>query len=216
MNQRQRAVVYAGLALVVIWAVALTGYTAARSLQATADKLRAYVASVDLGHLPAAERARAIEKLEKMLTALSPEERQEVRLDASAYRWFDRMSEAERRAFLEATMPAGFKQVLTAFTQLPEDRQWRVIDQTLRQLRTSVGAQIDTNALSQLSPALLMQIRAQGLDNFYTQSPAELQAQMAPVLEELQRVMQTGGRFRGRGGFSDGRGTNSPAGRGPG
>ncbi len=206
---------HAGLALVVIWVLALMGYAAARSAQVTADKLRAFVAAVDLGHLPAAERAKAIDKLEKMLTALSPEERQEVRLDGTVYHWFNQMSEAERRSFLEGTMPAGFKQMLAAITQLPEDRQWRVIDQTLRQLRTSPGAQVDTNALSQLSPALLMRIRTEGLDNIYNQSPAELQAQMAPVLEELQRVMQTGGRFHGRGGFGESRGTNAPAGRGP-
>jgi hypothetical protein len=218
LNQQQRAVVWGAVAIAVIWLLAITGYTIARSTIVTADKVRAYVASVNLTGLSAAGRANALQRLSAMLRALSLEERQEVRLDRTAYRWFDNMTEEEKGAFIEATMPAGFKQMLSAFEQLPADRQRRVIDQTLRQLRaTGAGMPPGTNGFPQLDADFLIRMQTDGLTDAYSRSSAETQVELAPVVEELQRVMQTGGRFRGpdsRASYGDGRSTNPPAAKG--
>ncbi len=215
LSQRQRPVPLAVAAIAVIWLLAIAGYTIAKNTIVTADKVRAFVASVNLTGLSAAERGAAIQKLVRLLAALPLEDRQAVRMDRTAYRWLGEMTGEEKRAFIEATMPAGFKQVLSAFDQLPADRQRRMIDQTLRQFQAASGsAPWGTNGPAQLDPELLMRMRAEGLRNSYQESPTELQVEMAPVLEELQRVMQTGGRFRGRGPAGDGRGTNTPASKG--
>ena len=218
LSQRQRPVVFAVAAIAMIWLLAITGYTIAKSTIVTADKVRAYVASVNLAGLPATERATAIQKLVKLLAALPLEDRQAVRLDRTAYRWLDQMTGEEKRAFIEATMPAGFKQMLSAFEQLPADRQRRVIDQTFRQLRaTGPGLPSGTNGLPQLDMDLLTRMQTDGLNNAFTQSSAETQMELAPVLEVLQQVMQTGRGFRGsdsRASFSDERSTNAPATKG--
>ena len=214
LGQRQRPILLAVAAIVVIWLLAITGYTIAQNTIVTADKVRAYVASVNLGGLPATGRAQALERLTTMLRAMSPEQRQEVRLDRTAYRWFDQMTDAEKKAFIEATMPANFKQMLSAFEQLPPDRQRRMLEQTFRQLRaTGGGLPPGANGFPQFNPDMLITMRTDGLSNAYSQSSAETQVELAPVLEELQRVMQTGGRFRGpdaRGSYGDGRSTNPP------
>src|SRR3979411_2685734 len=98
LSQRWRPVIFTAFALVAIWVIALTGYTIAKNSRVTAEKVRAYVESVDLSKMPGSARAKAIQKLAAMLNALSLEERQQSRLDRVAGRWFEQMTEEERAA----------------------------------------------------------------------------------------------------------------------
>ncbi|HXU78589.1 MAG TPA: hypothetical protein VN794_18580, partial [Methylomirabilota bacterium] len=119
--------------------------------------------------------------------------------------WFDQMTEEEKGQFIDATMPTGFKLMLTAFEELPEEKRRRAIDDTLRRLKEAqTKAQAGeglpdagTNSPA-LSPDLQAKMRTVGLKAFYSQSSAQTKAELAPVLEELQRVMESGRPFRGR------------------
>ena len=205
LSPRWRPVLIFGIAVVAIWVIALTGFTIAKNSRMTAEKVRAYMESVDLGKLSSAQRARAIQKLADKLNALSLEERRRAQLERVAQAWFDQMTEAEKSKFLEATMPAGFKQMLTAFEQLPEEQRRRTIEDTLRRLKESrarvqagEGFPEGTNGPPPVSKELQAKIRTMGLTAFYSQSSAQTKAELAPVLEEMQRVMESGRPFRGR------------------
>lgn len=207
VSQRWRAVWLSLLAICAIWIVALTGYRVAKNARITAEKLSAYVDSIQFDKLTGEARAKAIRDLADKLNALSPEERRRARLQRAAWRWFAQMTEEERAAFLDATMPTGFKQMLSSFEQLPEDQRRKTIDDALKRLKTA-RAQMeagepgnvpdDTNAPPVLSEELQGKIRTIGLKTFYSQSSAQTKAELAPVLEELQRVMESGRPFRGR------------------
>ena len=205
LSQRKRAVVWAGAALVGVWILAVTGYKISSSLKVTAEKVATYVESLDLSKLSPAARAKALKELADKINALSLEERQRLRADRNSYRWFTQMTEAEKSAFIEATMPTGFKQLITAFEQLPEDKRRVVITDALRRMRGARGrgevgpAAIgeDTNA-PPISDELQAKVRTLGLKTFYSQSSAQAKAELAPVLEELQRAMESGRAFRGR------------------
>jgi len=207
LSQRWRPVVFSAVAVCAIWLVALTGYRIARNAKVTAEKVKSYAERVDISKLSGAARAKAIRELEDMLNALSLEERRKARVERSAWNWLDRMTEEEKAGFIEATMPTGFKQMLTAFEQLPEEKRRKAIDDSLRRLReardqTAGGPgsakQGGTNAPPVLSDDLQAKIRTIGLKTFYSQSSAQTKAELAPVLEELQRVMESGRPFRGR------------------
>jgi len=193
-----------GIAVVAIWVIALTGFTIAKNSRMTAEKVRAYMESVDLSKLSAAERAKALRRLADKLNALSMEERRRAQLERIASRWFEQMTEEEKGQFLEATMPAGFKQMLKAFEELPEDKRRRAVDDALRQFRETVkrirteDSNADLPSTPPLSPELQAKVRTMGLQAFYSQSSAQTKAELAPVLEELQRVMESGRPFRGR------------------
>jgi hypothetical protein len=173
----------------------------------TAEKVRAYAESVDISKLSGAARAKAIRDLADKLNALSLEERRKARLERVSWVWFDRMTEEEKAGFIEATMPTGFKQMLTSFEQLPEEKRRKSIDDALRRLREARdqlangpagGNQGGTNSPPVLSDELQAQVRTIGLKTFYSQSSAQTKAELAPVLEELQRVMESGRPFRQR------------------
>jgi len=207
MSPRKRALLAAAGGLALIWVLAVSGYLIANRLRVTADKLRAYVASVDLGKLSAADRARALQRLADMLNKLSFEERQQMRLGRTAENWFLQMTEEERSAFIEATLPTGFKQMLAAFEEQPEDKRKRAIDETLKRLREAnerrpgdqpVAADGGTYRPPPLSPELEAKVRTIGLKSFYSQSSAQTKAELAPVLEELQKLMESGRMPRGR------------------
>ena len=199
-NPRKRAIGVALLAIVGIWVLAVAGYYIAKNATVTAEKVRAYVESVDLRKLSAAERAEALRKLADMLNRLSLEERREMRMGRSD--WFAQMTEEEKATFIEATMPTGFKQMIAAFEELPEDRRKRTVDQAMKRLREqqqqgAFGESNGTNA-PPLSPELEAKVRTIGLKSFYGESSAQTKAELAPLLEELQKSMESGRPFRGR------------------
>jgi len=200
ISPRQRPVLVALAALVAIWVLALAGYELAKHAKVTPEKVRAYIASVDLDQLSAADRAAALRKLADLLNALSLEDRQRLRLERLA--WLKKMTDAEKGDFLEATLPTGFKQMLNAFEDLPAEKRQRVIDQAVRQMReareklaASGGAPPEKG--EPLSPELQERVTKIGLKSFYSQSSAQTKAEVAPLLEEMQRTMESGRMFRG-------------------
>jgi hypothetical protein len=207
LSQRWKPVILSGVAICAIWVVALTVYRIARNAKMTAEKVKAYAEAVDISKLKGDARAKAIQDLEDMLNRLSLEERRKARLDRAAWNWLDRMTEDEKGQFIEATMPTGFKQMLASFEQMPEEKRRKTVDDALRRLREARDQVAGiprgqrgngTNGPPVLSEELQAKVRTIGLKTFYSQSSAQTKAELAPVLEEMQRVMESGRPFRQR------------------
>ena len=120
--------------------------------------------------------------------------------------WFAEMTDAERAQFIELTMPTGFKQTIAAFEKMPEEKRQRAISEALRglreaqtQMKKSGGQPASTNTPA-LSEDLQKQIATIGLKTFYSDSSAQTKAELAPVMEEMQRMMEDGRFVFGGGG----------------
>ena len=205
LSQRQRPVAYAISAGVLVWLLAWGGYTAAKHSKTTAEKVRAYLHKVDLHSLTGEARAKALRKLADQLNALPPEERRNARLDREWNRWFTEMTDQEKSDFLDATLPSGFKQMLTAFEELPADKRKKAVEDALKRLKEasddpSIREQWQAEGETpppQMSEELQKKVAVAGLKSFYSQSSAQAKAELAPLLEELQRAMESGRLFRG-------------------
>ena len=178
--------------LLVIWVVAMVGYKLAENAKVTPEKVQAYLGVTDFSQLSSAGRAAAIQKLAAMLNALSLEERQRLRLERTA--WFEKMTEDEKEKFIAATLPTGVKQMLSAFEQLPADKQQHAVDDAIKQMKSA--RRPDANN-PPLSPDLQAKVMKLGLQSFYSQSSAQTKAELAPLLEQMQQMMESGRLMRG-------------------
>ena len=191
-----------------VWLLAWAGYSIAKNSKVTAEKVAAYLHDVDLSRLSGEARAKALRELAAKLNALQAEERRRARLDSAWEKWFAEMTEEEKAAFMDATLPSGIKQMLTSFEQLSEEKRKRAIGDALRELRKAreeiqrdpaqAQRQAGASRPPELSPELQEKAVKLGLKSFYTESSAQTKAELAPLLEEMQRVMESGGLFRGR------------------
>jgi len=196
----------AAIILVVAWGAVIAGYTLAKNSRMSAARVRAYAESVDLRKLSGFERAKAIRGLAERLNRLSPEERRKARFERISELWFGEMTDDEKETFVELTMPTGFKQMLASFEQLPEDKRRKSIDDAMRRLKEAqaqtgedgeAAPAAGTNTPPALNRELQDKIAKIGLKTFYSESSAQTKAELAPMLEELQRTMESGRMFRG-------------------
>ena len=90
---------------------------------------------------------------------------------------------------------------------MPDDKRKRAIDDALKKLKedqnsAKSGAPGEngggTNGPAVLSKEVEAKVRTIGLKTFYSESSAQTRAELAPVLEELQRSMESGRALRGR------------------
>ena len=104
-------------------------------------------------------------------------------------------------------MPTGFKQMLGSFEQLPAERRRKTIDDALKRLKEAREQLLadggnppdwGTNAPPVISGELRQKVVTTGLKSFYSESSAQTKAEVAPLLEELQRMMENGAFLRGR------------------
>ena len=196
--------------VVVLALVSIAGWVGYRVVveqnRMTPEKIAAHVKSTDFKSLSAADRAKAIQNLAGQVNALSPEERRRWRIEGSWRVWFQEMTEEERGRYIEATLPTGFKQVINEFEDLPETKRKKTFEAVMTSLRDKHKLPTDrepgrdepafgTNGPPVLSPELEKKVLALGLKTYYSESSAQTKAEMAPVLEELQHQMQSGGVF---------------------
>jgi hypothetical protein len=209
MNARQRPLFFGVAALVAVWLLAMGGYALADHWKMTAEKLRAYLARTDLNSLSGEARAKALRDLEDKINALSAEERRNARLGKLWSQWFAEMTEEEKSAFLDATLPSGFKQMLTSFEQQPQEKRKLAIDNAIKNLQDARAStpeeyqKANTNTNNTNGPVLSEDLQKQvaviGLKSVYSDSSAETKAELAPLLEEVQKNMESGRMFRGGG-----------------
>lgn len=198
-----RVALLAGVAVIVVWCLAVTGFRWAQQSKVTSDKVLKYMSSVNFAALDGKPRAVAIAELADKINALSLDERLQMHAQGAWDAWFQQMTEPEKTTFVEATMPPGIKQMMTAFEQMPADARQHTIDEAMKQLRQAHELPIQNGSSPRISESpgnspltvsaeVEQRIRTLGLKTFYLESSAQMKAEAAPLLEEMQRLMASG------------------------
>jgi len=195
-QRRNRPILIAIGAIVIVWVLAWSGYVISKRSKMTAERVSQYQRSLDLARLSAAERLKALKDLADKLNALSLDERQKWRLDLD---WFRQLTEDEKACFLDAFLPGELQAALRMFERLPKEQQQREIYKAFEELRKNAanpgsmraGGLNDTNP-PLFSPELDKKIRTTGLNALYSKGSAQTKAELAPLLMEVQRQFESG------------------------
>ncbi len=208
VNEQKRFFIWALGFILFVWIVAFAGFKIVEVYKVTPSKVSHHIITTDLSKLSPEERKRALDKLASMINSLQYEDRRRMRLDSDWRRLFDQMTEKEKDDFIEKTMPSGFKQMIEAFEKLPEEKRKKIINDALRRLKEAqetMTAESSRDKIARqnwgsntpvVSPELEQKVKALGLKTFYNESSAQTKAELAPVLEEIQRLMERGNPLR--------------------
>ncbi len=204
MNQRKKTLVTAGVTLVVVWFLALGGFLFARSMKVTREKVTATLHGARLEGMSDTDRAKRLKRLADELNQLNPDDRRLLRQDREWERLFREMKDKEKLNFIDDTVPAGMKQALDGFEKLDPGQRQRAVADALKRMK---DAQNNPEVRAQwgnrpppppMDERMRQRIMEIGLGAFFSESSAQTKAELAPVLEEIQRSMESGRLFRGR------------------
>lgn len=178
-------------AAAAIWLIVATGIYWSRSLRPTPEKISNYLTvSGNLDNLSADKRAALIDRVASDLNRMDIEQRQQLRRGQSPFDdFFAQLTPPERSAFLDRTLPEGFKQMMIAFNKMKPEQRQRIIRRTLDDL-DKTEAEGMRPADRALETEQTQKIINKGLDSFYNDANADVKMEMAPVIERLQKVMQ--------------------------
>lgn len=175
----------AALILIAVWLVAGAVIFFSRSARPTADSLVRHTAANSLEGLAPDRRAALIADVADRLNRLDFEERQELRRQQWDREFFRALTPDERRAFLEATLPEGFRQLMLGLNKMDPEQRRKIVKRALDDLEED-GAGVP----QRISDADAKRVVEEGIGAFYEDASAEVKLDFAPVIEQLQRRVQ--------------------------
>jgi hypothetical protein len=174
-----------------IWIIVGGAIYWARHLTPTASSTAAYIRSANITAKSGTARAKAIQRVEKMVQGLTAEERQQWQRDETTREFWAALTPEEQRALFEALLPSGFKQMMEAFNKMEPARRKKIIEQSLAEMKKHEGEQPPPGVDEQLQQRIINE----GMKSFYSDASADTKLDMAPLIEQMQRNMQgVGGR----------------------
>jgi DNA-directed RNA polymerase specialized sigma24 family protein len=173
-------------ALLAIWALAAVGILVSRATAPTPEKLKAFVESHPVAGLDPGQRATILEKAAAQLNSLSFDQRRELRESGTVREFFVGLTPAERGRFLDLTLPEGFRQMMSALNKMTPEKRQKLVQRALDDIRKNTP-----QSAERINEDEVKKVVAQGVSSFYEEANADVKLDFAPVLEELQRNLQS-------------------------
>ena len=175
-----------GALIAAVWLVAAIVIHFANASQPTAAAVTAYVHSIDLDTLQGAKRAHAITRMEKMVNRISFQDRQQLDRDRVNRDFFHKLTPAEQDAYLDATLPTGFQQLMDSFNKMDPVKRKQIVTDALARMKEHEGQGPPPGANSNIAQHVV----DQGLKSFYRDANADVKLDLAPLIEQMQRNLE--------------------------
>ena len=178
-----------GLGLAAVWAVAGGAIHWLHASQPTAASVTDYLTRTHLTNDSSRDRAKTIWSVEDQLNEVSFDERQRLQRSGVTRQFFRELTPAEQTAFLDATLPADFKQMMEAFNKMEPAKRKEFVDHAVEEMKKHEGEGPPPGVDAQMN----QQFIDQGLKSFYTDANSDTKLDLAPLIEQMQRNLQGGG-----------------------
>jgi len=176
-----------GALIAGVWIIAAIAIHFARMSQPTAASVTAYAQSVNLESLQGEARARAIARMEDMVNHITFEERQQLDRANVTHAFFDHMTEDEQAAYLDATLPTGFQQLMDSFNKMDPVKRKQIVNDALERMKENPGP---GGTPSGKQAVIAQHVIDQGLKSFYKDANADVKLDLAPLVEQIQINLQ--------------------------
>ena len=177
------------LVLAGVWALTAGAIHWLHASQPTAESITAYLARTRIEAESGRDRARTIQKVEDQLNDVTYDERQRLQRSGVTRKFFRALTPAEQTAFLDATLPAGFRQMMESFNKMDPAKRKQFVERAVEEMKKHEGEGPPPGADEQVN----QQFINQGLKSFYTDASADTKLDLAPIIEQMQRNIQAGG-----------------------
>ncbi len=174
--------------LLVVWLVVGGAIFWARSAKVTPESLTKHIEALQIDGKPESTREKEIKKVADQLNRLTYDERREVRMSRKLDRFFKKLTPVEQERFLDLTLPTGFKQMMEALNKMERPKRQQFVSRTLREMRERDGEERQRDTEDE---AAAQKIIEQGFKSFYSEASAETKLDVAPLIEEMQKGLQS-------------------------
>jgi hypothetical protein len=167
---------------------------AAEQRKATAQAIISRVESRPLLEIPEGERAVYLSELARTVNRLSFEERRQLALRRGLDSSFEQMTDAEKKTFLNQTLPQGFSQIIEVFNKMKPEERRLAVERALDDLKRAEASASDADwsrAQDRLEDGTLQQVVEQGFQSYLQTASAETKLDLAPVIEQIQQNVRS-------------------------
>jgi hypothetical protein len=173
--------------ITAVWIIAALAIHFAHDRQPTVASVTDFVHSTDLNSLSPADRARAIARMEDMVNRISFDERQQLNRTRVNRDFFGQLTAEEQGAYLDATLPTGFKEMMESFNKMDPVKRKQFVSRALEQMKENQG---DGPPPSPQQAQIAQHVIDQGLKSFYSDASADTKLDLAPLVEQMQQNLQ--------------------------
>jgi hypothetical protein len=176
-----------GALLAGVWLIAAIIIRFAIGAQPTAASVTAYVQKMNLDSLQGSARAKAIEKMEGMVNRITFDDRQQLDRQGVMRDFFHQMTPDEQMAYLDATLPTGFQQLMESFNKMDPLKRKEIVTRAVNQMKEHEG---DGQPPVGGNQKIAQQVIDQGLKSFYKDANADTKLDLAPLIEQMQHNLE--------------------------
>lgn len=194
---KQRILIQAIVALLLVWGVVAGVRAIAGSKRITADKVREEIQAVDLDDwsegVPSgrslSDREDRIRGVATMFNDLDFAEREKARNERVGEEFFRRMAPQEKEMFVELTVERAMQRMMTALDAMSADERRRLVEQSLSEIESG-QTEANMRRAEELSEDMLERITQEGMAAYFDRTSAQAKQDLAPLMEAMDGVLK--------------------------
>lgn len=179
------------IGLAAIWLVASGVSMLARRAAPTPEAVIEFVSANPLPASDPRARERLVREAATRLDRLDFEQRRDLRGSAEFREFVDSMDESERSLFLDLTLPEGFRQMMVALNKMSPEERRRIVERALRDLDEETDGDGQIRERPEADDEQTQKIIREGMSAFYEEANSDVKLDFAPVIEQIQRALQS-------------------------